>query len=170
MGEVAMADNIDSTDVATLTDAQLDVLERQIANKYMRIVPWGAVAWGIGNCIAFFTLLPLVFLGYIPLWLGFILATVSIALSYLPSHEAQHNIVAGKGKPLRWLNELLGHVSTLPLVYPYRVLRATHMEHHAHCNDAELDPDYDAHAPSDWAFLTKTVRGLLIGGRTRRCV
>lgn len=154
---------VDLTRVDSLADTQLDVLERQIANKYMRKVPWGAVAWGIGNCVFFFTLLPLVILGYVPLWLGFVLATVSIAASYLPSHEAQHNIIAGKGKPLRWLNELVGHVSTLPLAYPYRVLRATHMEHHAHTNEADLDPDYGVHAASDWDYLIQQIRGRLGG-------
>lgn len=147
----------------TMTDEQLDVLERQIANKYMRIVPWGAVAWGIGNCLVFIALFPLVLLDVLPLWLGFIMATLCVALSYLPSHEAQHNIIAGKGKPLRWLNELVGHVSTIPLVYPYRVLRATHMEHHAHTNNPELDPDYDVHAKSTWDFLMKAVRDRFTG-------
>lgn len=147
-----------------LTDAQLDVLERQIATGYMRRIPWGAVVWGIGNCAFFFTLLPLTIEGYVPLWLGFMLSTVSIAASYLPSHEAQHSIIAGKGRPLRWLNELVGHLSTLPLAYPYRVLRATHMEHHAHTNDPELDPDYGVHAPSGWQFLKQQVYGRLTGG------
>lgn len=150
-------------DINTLSDAQIDVIERQIANKYMRIVPWGAVAWGIGNCLVFFSLFPLVMMDLLPLWLAFPIATISIALSYLPSHEAQHNIIAGRGKPLRWLNELVGHMSTLPLVLPYRVLRATHMEHHAHTNDSELDPDYGVHAPSDKDFLIKTIRDRLTG-------
>lgn len=149
--------------VEALTDGQLDVLERQIANKYMRIVPWGAVVWGIGNCLVFIALFPLVLLDIMPLWLAFPIATINVALCYLPSHEAQHNIVAGKGKPLRWLNELLGHVSTIPLAYPYRVLRATHMEHHAHSNHPELDPDYDVHAESSWQFLVKSIRDRLTG-------
>jgi len=154
---------MDTLDIDELSDAQLDVLERRVANKYMRIVPWGAVAWGIGNCLVFFALFPLVLLDFVPLWLAFPIATLTVALSYLPSHEAQHNIIAGKGKPLRWLNELVGHISTLPLVFPYRVLRATHMEHHAHSNDPELDPDYGVHARSGWQFLTNTVRGRLTG-------
>jgi beta-carotene hydroxylase len=156
---------VNSAGVETMTDEQLDVLERQIAGKYMRIVPWGAVAWGIGNCLVFIALFPLVLLGVLPLWLGFVAATACVALSYLPSHEAQHNIIAGKGRPLRWLNELVGHVSTIPLVYPYRVLRATHMEHHAHTNNPELDPDYDVCAKSSWDFLVKNVRGRLVGGQ-----
>lgn len=154
MAEIMMSE---STDWDALTDAELDVMERQIAGKYMHMVPWGAVAWGIGNCLAWLALWPLVFMGYIPLWLGFILATFNVALSYLPSHEAQHNIIAGKGQPLRWLNELVGHVSTIPLVYPYRVLRYTHYEHHKHTNEPELDPDFNVHAKSDWHFLFKSI-------------
>lgn len=144
-------------DLENMSAEKLDVLERQIANKYMRIVPWGAVAWGFGNCVVFIALFPLVLMDVIPLWLGFIAATCCVALCYLPSHEAQHNIIAGKGKPLRWLNELLGHVSTIPMVSPYRVLRATHMEHHAHTNNPELDPDYEIHARSGWHFLGKNL-------------
>lgn len=141
----------------TLTDEQLDVLERRIAGKYMNRVPWGAVAWGIGNCLCFIALFPLVLMDIVPLWLGFIIATLNVTLAYLPSHEAQHNIIAGKGKPLRWLNELVGHVSTIPLVYPYRVLRATHMEHHKHTNDPERDCDIDLHAKSNADFFYKAL-------------
>ena len=85
------------------------------------------------------------------------MATLNVILSYLPSHEAQHSIIAGLGKPLRWLNELVGHVSDIPLVYPYRVLRATHMEHHQHANDPEKDCDIDTHAKSSIDFLRKAI-------------
>ena len=43
-----------------LSSAELDVLERQIAGKYMGMVPWGAIAWGLGNCAVFIALFPLV--------------------------------------------------------------------------------------------------------------
>ena len=148
---------ITTADLDGLDDTQLDVLERRVAGKYMNIVPWGAVVWGLTNCLVFIALFPLVLLGIVPLWLGFIIATLNIMLSYLPSHEAQHNIIAGPGKPLRWLNELVGHVSTIPLVYPYRVLRATHMEHHKHCNHPEKDCDIDVHARSSADFFLKTL-------------
>lgn len=141
-----------------MTEAQLDVLERRIAGKYMNIVPWEAVVWGIGNCLVFISLFPLVLLDILPLWIAFPIATLNVMLSYLPSHEAQHNIIAGRGKPLRWLNELVGHVSTIPLVYPYRVLRATHMEHHKHCNDPEKDCDIDVHAKSDADFFLQYLK------------
>ena len=141
----------------SMSESELDVLERKIAGKYMHKVPWGAVVWGIGNLIAWLALWPLVLMDIIPLWLGFILATLNVSLSYLPSHEAQHNIIAGKGQPLRWLNELVGHLSTIPLVLPYRVLRHTHYEHHSHTNDPQLDPDFNIHADSGWHFLWKSI-------------
>ena len=152
MGEIAEIDNWDD-----LSLEELDVLERKIAGQYMGIVPWGAVAWGLGNCVVFISLFPLVLMDIMPLWLAFPIATLNVVLSYLPSHEAQHNIIAGKGRPLRWLNELVGHVSTIPLVYPYRVLRATHMEHHKYTNDPEKDCDIDTHARSNLHFIWKMI-------------
>ncbi len=152
MDQVISKDNIDE-----LSAEQLDVLERRIAGAYMQMVPWGAVVWGIGNCLVFISLFPLVLMDILPLWLAFPIATVNIAASYLPSHEAQHNIIAGRGKPLRWLNELVGYVSTIPLVFPYRVLRATHMEHHKHCNDPVQDCDIDVHANSTPHFFWKVL-------------
>lgn len=157
-GELDMDQVVIPENLEALSDEQLDVLERQIASGYMHIVPWGAVIWGLGNCLVFISLFPLVLFDILPLWLAFPIATINIAASYLPSHEAQHNIIAGKGKPLRWLNELVGHVSTIPLVYPYRVLRATHMEHHKYANHPELDPDVDVHADTTWGFLVQAMR------------
>ena len=146
-----------ATDLDGLDMNQLDVHERRIAGRYMNIVPWGAVVWGIGNCLVFIALFPLVLLDIVPLWLASPIAVLNVMLAYLPSHEAQHNIIAGTGKPLRWLNELVGHVSTIPLVYPYRVLRATHMEHHKHCNHPEKDCDIDVHAKSNADFFRKAL-------------
>lgn len=145
-------------DLKDMTDQQLDVVERKIAGKYMRVVPWGTVAWGIGNCLIFISLFPLVLMDLLPLWIAFPIATLNTILAYLPSHDAQHNIIAGRGMPLRWLNELLGHISTIPIVLPYRVLRATHMEHHRHCNDPEKDCDYSVHAPTTYQFFVQSFK------------
>lgn len=156
-------DQVANIDLDALSDSELDVLERKISNKYMRIVPWGAVAWGIGNCLVFISLFPLVLLELIPLWIAFPIATINVMLCYLPSHEAQHSIIGRKGTKLRWLNELLGHVSPIPMVSPFHILRATHMEHHHHCNNPELDPDYMVHAKNGWAFLVQYIKNMQPG-------
>ena len=147
-----------STNVTPQNTTDLDATERQIAAKYMRIVPWGAVIWAFSNLAVWLALWPLVLMDIMPLWLGFIIASINVSLCYLPSHEAQHNIIARRGQPLRWLNELVGHLSVIPLVQPYRVLRDTHMEHHANTNNPELDPDYPVHAPGDLAFLRQAIK------------
>lgn len=120
--------------------------EQDIARKYMGGTPWAAVFWGLGNLAVWLTLWPAVLLGYLPLWAGFIIATANVILCYLPSHEAQHDIIARPGTKLRWLNELVGHLSTIPLALPYRVARLTHLEHHKHTNDPVRDPDYSMRA------------------------
>ena len=152
-----MAQVITHSTVAAMNETELDVAERKIAGKYMHQVPWGAVAWGLVNSIVFITLFPLVLLDIVSLWIAFPIATLNVMLSYLPSHEAQHNIIAGPGKSLRWLNELVGHISLIPLAYPYRVMRATHMEHHKHCNDLERDCDIDIRAKSSLDFYRMTL-------------
>ena len=120
--------------------------EQAIARQNMGGVPWFAVAWGLGNFAIWLALWPLVIFGAVPIWAAFPIATLNVILCYLPSHEAQHDIIGRKGTKWRWLNELVGHVSTIPLVLPYRAAKLTHLEHHKHTNDPERDPDYSMRA------------------------
>jgi beta-carotene hydroxylase len=87
----------------------------------------------------------------IPLWAGLIIATISTACSYLPSHAGQHGHLSGKHKHLKWLNTVVGQISLIPLAQSHHILKATHMKHHAHTNDPERDPDY-YHAHVDTWF------------------
>ena len=134
------------TDLSTLSEKELMQAEREIARRHIDKFPYLAVFWAFANLAVWLSLWPLVFMGLLPLWAGFIIATFNVMLSYLPSHEAQHDIIAKPGTKLRWLNEIVGHLSTIPLVLPYRVAKLTHMEHHKHANDPDLDPDHSTHA------------------------
>ncbi|MEM9842285.1 MAG: fatty acid desaturase [Pseudomonadota bacterium] len=144
-------------DLSQLSDAELMRMEREIAARHLDKFPYFAVIWAFTNLAVWLALWPLVFMGVIPLWLGFIIASCNITLSYLPSHEAQHDIIAKPGTKLRWLNQLVGHISTIPLVLPYRVAKITHMEHHKHANDADLDPDYSTHADGPLQAIWKSL-------------
>ena len=129
--------------------------ERAIARKYIGKFPLAMAIWGLGNLVCWLALWPLVFAGILPPWAAFPIATVNVILCYLPSHEAQHSNFARSGERLRWLNELIGYVSTIPLVLPFKIARITHIEHHRHTNDPDLDPDYGAKADTWWqAILT----------------
>lgn len=146
-------------DLSTATEAELDALERRLAAPFMRAFPLGILLWGFSNAVVWLALWPLVLLDIIPLALAFPIATLNVALSYLPSHDAQHNIIARKGHRLRWLNELLGWVSLLPLWQSFQVMRFTHLEHHRHTNDPDLDPDYAVHTRTLFGFFAKHVGG-----------
>ena len=155
-----MSSTIADYDVSGKSEAELTKMERQIARKYMGKLSIPMVLWPILNLSCWLALWPLVFTGTIPLWAGFIIATLNVTLSYLPSHEAQHDIYAHPGDKLRWLNEAIGHLSLIPLAYGYHALRLTHLEHHKHTNKPGLDPD---HLYNDgqtlWQAIWKTVQG-----------
>ena len=149
---------VESTGVQR-TDRELQREEAAIARKFLGRVPWEMVVWGLGNFVVWLSLWPLVFSGLLPLWAGFIVSTLCCILAYLPSHEAQHSIIAAEGTKLRWLNDLVGHVSTIPLVFPYRVGWITHKQHHAHANDSERDPDIASRADTWWESIWSSVKG-----------
>ena len=132
--------------------------ERLLAQPFIGRVPWEMVAWGLGNFALWLSLWPLTLSGVLPLWGGFLLSTFCITICYLPSHEAQHSIIAAEGTKLRWLNELVGHVSTIPLVLPYRIAWITHRQHHAHANDPALDPDYGNKGATWWKAILNGLR------------
>ena len=65
--------------------------EREIAQRFKGGVPWGAVLGAWELCVLAGAL-ALDIGRILPLWLGFVLATLSVTLCYLPSHEAQHEL------------------------------------------------------------------------------
>lgn len=146
------------TDVSGLTHAELRKLEQQIARKHSGMFPWEAVVWAFGNMACWLALWPLVLLDIIPIWLGFLIATINMSLVYLPTHEAQHDIIARPGTKLRWLNELVGHATSWMIITPFNVFRVTHLEHHKHTNDRDLDPDITSDAPGPWQAIFYSIR------------
>jgi beta-carotene hydroxylase len=130
--------------------------EKEIARKYMDGSVWGYSVFAIGGFALWVALFPLAMMGLVPLWLGFILSTALATGGYITSHEAMHSNIARKGQKLRWLNELVGQVSTLPLIFPFSMARIMHLEHHYHCNDPLRDPDFPDEAPNAWMAIVKT--------------
>lgn len=145
-------------DLSTLSNAELMRLEREIARKHQGHFPYLAVTWAFANLAIWLSLWPLVLFGVIPLWAGFIISTLNIMLCYLPSHEAQHDIIGRPGSKWRWLNETVGHLSTIPLTLPYRIAKLTHLEHHKHANHEGLDPDASSAASGPLACVWNTIQ------------
>lgn len=116
--------------------------EKLIAKRFSKRFQWEMILIGIGQAIIFLSLWPLTVKGFIPMWAGFLAATLCACFAYLPSHEAQHGNYSRGNPNRRWLDSLVGHLTLVTLIYPYEILRVTHMKHHAYANNPEKDPDY----------------------------
>jgi beta-carotene hydroxylase len=131
--------------------------EKAIADQFIGGFPWVMVIWSLVNTTVWLSLWPLVLTGTFPLWAGFLIAVVNITASYLPSHDAQHHIIAPEGSRWHWFNEFIGWYALVPMAAPLSVLRLTHFEHHRHTNDPELDPDYPMAASTRWGAIAKAL-------------
>jgi len=117
-------------------------LEGVIAAKY-----WGGIQYRIILTFAIFTacwvgVLILGFNGVLPLWLGLILNSIFASTFYMPMHEAAHKNILGKATSGRWVEEAIGHLSSVPTGLNFTSHRAGHMRHHAFTNDPARDPDH----------------------------
>ena len=127
-----------------LTDEAREQRKREIriAAKYRNDFGWRVLAeaiWGIGIWIA---AIALAVLGLIPLWVGCLINSWVAYLMYMPMHEATHGNISGSHAKLRWIDDVVGSVSALPMWFSYRAHRLSHMRHHAYTNDPDRDPDF----------------------------
>ena len=122
--------------------------EQAIARQFMggRMWPYVLAAWG--GFALWVSLFPLTMLDIVPLPIAFVISCVLATGGYVTSHEAMHSNIARPGSRHRWINEWVGQVSTIPIVFPFSMARLMHLEHHYHCNDPEKDPDYTDEAPN----------------------
>jgi len=130
--------------------------EQAIAARFHggRMWPYALAAWG--GFALWLSLFPLAMLGLINLPLACLISCVLATGGYVTSHEAMHSNIARPGTKLRWVNEWVGKVSTIPIVFPFSMARLMHLEHHYHCNDPVKDPDYTDEAPNALMAWYKT--------------
>lgn len=62
---------------------------------------------------------------------------ITIVFLFTLSHECTH-ATPFKAK---WLNDVVGHAVSLPLVLPFTWFRYYHLAHHKHTNDPDRDPE-----------------------------
>ena len=73
---------------------------------------------------------------------------------FVLGHDCAHRSFAKQ----RWVNDIVGHLCMMPLIYPFHGWRIMHNFHHAHTNELEVDNawrpfDADEYKGFDW--LTK---------------
>ena len=71
-----------------------------------------------------------------------IITSYFIYVMYTPLHEASHQNISGANQKYRFLNPLFGFLSALFYLHSYTQHTWSHLEHHKHANDKDLDPDY----------------------------
>jgi beta-carotene hydroxylase len=119
-----------------------------------RMWPYAVAAFGgFAVWLSFF---PLAIMGWLNLPLAFVLSCILATGGYVTSHEAMHSNIGRPGEPTRWLNEAVGAISTIPIVFPFSMARLMHLEHHYHTNHPTKDPDYTDEAPNALMAWYKT--------------
>jgi len=116
--------------------------EIRISRKYRDDVAFRLffeMVWGIG---AWLGVIALALGGWLPYWVACLLNGWIAYLLYMPLHEATHGNISGAHAKWAWLDDLAGHVSSIPLWFGFSSHRISHMRHHAYANDPERDPDY----------------------------
>jgi len=79
--------------------------------------------------------------GTIPAWLASLLNIVCFVAAYTGVHEAIHQNFHGKNSRYRILNDIFGIVLMFPFFHSFTMHKYVHLQHHAHTNDLEKDPD-----------------------------
>ncbi|MDJ0574734.1 MAG: fatty acid desaturase [Xenococcaceae cyanobacterium MO_234.B1] len=73
-----------------------------------------------------------------PLWYCLVANIIALHLSGTVIHDASHNSAHSN----RIVNAVLGHTSALMLGFAFPVFTRVHLQHHAHVNDPDNDPDH----------------------------
>lgn len=77
----------------------------------------------------------------IPIWLAMVINTIMAYLLFTPTHEAGHGNISGMTKH-KWVDEVVGWLSSQTLFAPYYIIKVIHFRHHVHTNHPEKDPDH----------------------------
>lgn len=115
--------------------------EREIASRYTGNFAWPTIIL-FGVLVASYTTTAVVGVnGLLPMWLCTLINGVIAYSFYTIHHEANHKNISGRYQQFRWVDQILGNVAAVPLHLNFVAYAPSHLQHHAHTNDADRDPD-----------------------------
>ncbi len=82
---------------------------------------------------------------------------------FVIAHDCGHRSFAKR----RWVNDLVGHIFMLPLLYPFHSWRLLHDVHHTHTNKLEVDNAWQPFRPEFYAAIPKPLQRAYQGLRGR---
>ncbi len=91
-------------------------------------------------------------IAYAPIYLlplAWIWAGTAATGLFVIAHECGHRLFSNR----RWVNDLVGHLTTLPLIYPFHGWRILHDWHHKHTNELGVDNAWSPYTPDDYAAM-----------------
>ena len=100
----------------------------------LNVLAVGLCYWGLA--IAPWFLLP-------PLW---ILTGTALTGFFVIAHDCGHRSFANR----RWVNDIVGHLFMLPLIYPFHGWRILHNFHHKHTNQLDIDNAWQPYRPEEY--------------------
>jgi beta-carotene hydroxylase len=106
---------------------------------WLFVLAMGALALGIAGYL----------FDQLPVAATIAINATSIYLLFTVMHDSMHRTAHQS----RFINDLLGRLSALPLTVTMPLFRAVHYEHHSHTNDPERDPDLIVNRGPRWALL-----------------
>jgi acyl-lipid omega-6 desaturase (Delta-12 desaturase) len=80
---------------------------------------------------------------------------------FVIAHDCGHRSFSKR----RWVNDWVGHIFLLPLIYPFHAWRILHNYHHTHTNKLDIDNAWQPCKPEDYGQLGS---GLQTGYRALR--
>ena len=98
-----------------------------------RLKAWTSVVINIALvCLGYFSI---AISPWFLLPLAWIFTGTALTGFFVIGHDCGHRSFANR----RWVNDLVGHVMMLPLIYPFHSWRILHNYHHAHTNKLDVD-------------------------------
>lgn len=113
---------------------------------------WRSVALSVAAVVvgyAAIALAPVYLLPLAWLWTG-----TALTGWFVIGHDCGHRSFARR----KWVNDLVGHVAMLPLIYPFHAWRILHDRHHRYTNQLENDNAWEPFSAEHYDGLNPIVR------------
>ncbi|MEB3174616.1 MAG: fatty acid desaturase [Cyanobacteriota bacterium] len=98
--------------------------------------------------------LGIIYLPWYCLPLTWIFTGTALTGWFVIGHDAGHRSFARR----RWVNDLVGHIGLMPLIYPFHPWRLLHDHHHLHTNKLEVDNAWDVWTPEAYEAAHPVVK------------
>ena len=86
--------------------------------------------------------------------LGWIFTGTALTGFFVIGHDCGHRSFAKR----HWVNDLVGHLAFLPLIYPFHAWRLLHNHHHKHTNKIGEDNAWHPWAPEEYGKAGKPLQ------------